>query len=60
MARSRDGWNTVFLATAKNDTIVRYTLGEGQQNIVTSRHQLHLPTEARRQAEIQREPRPLS
>jgi len=50
----------LILATDKNDPMVRYTLAEGQQNIFTSRYQLHLPTEARLEAEIQRELRELS
>jgi predicted nuclease of restriction endonuclease-like (RecB) superfamily len=50
----------LILATDKNDSMVRYTLAEGQQNIFTSRYQLHLPTEAQLQAEIQRELRQLA
>jgi len=50
----------LILATDKNDSMVRYTLAEGQQNIFTSRYQLHLPTEAELEAEIQRELRELS
>jgi hypothetical protein len=50
----------LILATDKNDSMVRYTLAEGQQNIFTSRYQLHLPTEAQLEAEIQRELRELS
>lgn len=40
----------------KNDAVVRYTLGEDQQQrIFASRYKLHLPTEAELKAEIQRE-----
>lgn len=45
----------LILATEKNDSMVRYTLAEGQQSIFTSRYQLHLPTEAELQAELLRE-----
>ena len=50
----------LILATEKNDSMVRYTLAEGQQSIFTSRYQLHLPTEAQLQAELLRELRNLS
>jgi len=50
----------LILATDKNDSMVRYTLAEGQQNIFASRYQLHLPTEAQLEAELQHELRELS
>jgi len=50
----------LILATDKNDSMVRYTLAEGQQNIFASRYQLHLPTEAQLEAELLRELRELS
>jgi len=50
----------LILATDKNDAMVRYTLAEGQQNIFTSRYQLHLPTEAQLEAELKREVRELT
>src|SRR5262249_33668015 len=46
----------LILCTDKNDAVVQYTLGPGQeQKIVTSRYKLHLPTEAELKAEIRRE-----
>lgn len=46
----------LILCMEKNDAVVRYTLGEDQQQrIFASRYQLHLPTEAELKAEIQRE-----
>ncbi len=48
----------LILCSDKNDAVVKYTLGEQQQrNVFTSRYQLHLPTEAELQAELQREMR---
>lgn len=45
-----------LLCTNKNDTIVKYTLGQDQQNkIFASRYKLHLPTGAELRTEIQRE-----
>ncbi len=50
----------LILCTAKNETVVRYTLGPDQQKtIFASRYKLHLPTEAELRAEIQREVRAL-
>jgi hypothetical protein len=46
----------LILCTDKNDAVVKYTLGEGQQNkIFASRYKLHVPTEAELKAEIRRE-----
>jgi predicted nuclease of restriction endonuclease-like (RecB) superfamily len=46
---------SLILCTDKNDTVVKYTLGEGQKKIFASRYKLHLPTEAELKAEIKRE-----
>jgi predicted nuclease of restriction endonuclease-like (RecB) superfamily len=46
----------LILCTDKNDTVVKYTLGQEQQKqIFTSRYKLHLPTESELQAELRRE-----
>jgi len=46
----------LVLCPDKNDAVVKYTLGEQQENnIFTSRYQLYLPTEEELQQEIQRE-----
>jgi hypothetical protein len=45
----------LILCTDKNETVVRYTLGEATQQVFASRYQLYLPTEEELQAEIQRE-----
>jgi predicted nuclease of restriction endonuclease-like (RecB) superfamily len=46
----------LILCTDKNDAVVKYTLGPGQQKkIFASRYQLHLPTEAELKAELRRE-----
>ncbi len=46
----------LILASNKNDAVVRYTLGEQQeQTIFASRYQLHLPTEAELADELRRE-----
>jgi len=45
----------LILCAAKNDLIVKYTLGKGNQQIFASRYQLHLPTEKELAAEIRRE-----
>jgi len=45
----------LILCADKNDAVVRYTLGEDQQEkIFASRYKLHLPTEAELKAEIRR------
>ncbi|MFA5141238.1 MAG: PDDEXK nuclease domain-containing protein [Elusimicrobiota bacterium] len=52
---SKDGPTLgLILCTDKNDAVVRYTLGEGQEKIFASRYQLHLPTEAELGAELRR------
>jgi predicted nuclease of restriction endonuclease-like (RecB) superfamily len=46
----------LILCTDKNDAVVRYTLGQDQQNkIFTSQYHLYVPTEAALKAEIRRE-----
>lgn len=45
----------LILCAAKNDAVVKYTLGEHQKKIFASRYKLHLPTEAELKAEIKRE-----
>jgi len=45
----------LILCTQKNDTMVRYTLGEKAKQIFASKYQFHLPTEAELEAEIKRE-----
>ena len=35
----------ILLCTAKNDTVVKFTLPEGNSNILTSQYQLYLPSE---------------
>ncbi|HBC87524.1 MAG TPA: DUF1016 domain-containing protein [Lentisphaeria bacterium] len=51
----------LILCTDKNDTVVRYTLGEDQQQtIFASRYKLHLPSEGELRNELRREVRALS
>lgn len=46
----------LILCTDKNDAVVKYTLGAGQEKtIFASRYKLHLPSEAELQAEVRRE-----
>lgn len=45
----------LILCTEKNDAVVRYVLGDNDQQIFASRYQLHLPTEAQLQQELRRE-----
>ncbi len=45
----------LILCADKNDTVVRYTLDEGQKKIFASRYKLYVPTEAELRAEIRRE-----
>lgn len=45
----------LILCSEKNDAVVRYVLGEQNQQIFASRYQLYLPSEAQLQAELQRE-----
>lgn len=50
----------LILCAEKNDAVVRYTLGEGQKKIFTSRYKLYLPTEAELRKEMRREVRQLT
>lgn len=51
----------LILCADKNDAVVRYTLGRGQQkNIFASRYKLHVPSEAELRAELRREVKALS
>ena len=50
----------LILCADKNDAVVRYTLGEGQQKIFASRYKLHVPSVAELQAEIKREVKTLN
>ena len=45
----------ILLCADKNDTLVRYSLPEGNTNILASRYQLLLPTEDELLAELKRE-----
>jgi predicted nuclease of restriction endonuclease-like (RecB) superfamily len=45
----------LILCSEKNDAVVRYVLGDHNQQIFASRYQLHLPTEEQLQQELQRE-----
>lgn len=45
----------LVLCADKNDAVVRYTLGEGNQQIFASRYKLYLPSEEELAAEIRRE-----
>jgi predicted nuclease of restriction endonuclease-like (RecB) superfamily len=45
----------LILCTEKNDAVVRYVLGNENQQIFASRYQLHLPTEEQLQQELRRE-----
>jgi len=45
----------LILCTDKNDAVVRYTLGKGNQKIFASRYKLHVPSEAELRKELQRE-----
>lgn len=45
----------LILCTAKNDAVVRYTLGPGNKRIFASRYKLHVPTVAELEAELRRE-----
>lgn len=45
----------LILCTDKNDAVVRYTLGKGNQKIFASHYKLHLPSEAELRKELQRE-----
>jgi len=45
----------VLLCADKNDTVVRYSLPENNQQILASKYQLHLPTEQQLAAELRKE-----
>jgi len=45
----------LVLCTQKNDTMVKYTLGDNAKQIFASNYQFHLPTEEELTKEIQRE-----
>ncbi|WML91043.1 PDDEXK nuclease domain-containing protein [Thiothrix lacustris] len=45
----------LILCSEKNDAVVRYVLGDHNQQIFASRYQLHLPTEEQLQQELRRE-----
>ncbi len=51
----------LILCAAKNDAVVRYTLGQDQQQkIFASRYKLYVPSEAELRAELRREVKALS
>jgi len=45
----------LVLCTAKNDAVVKYTLGDKNNQIFTSKYQFHLPTEEELKHEIEKE-----
>jgi hypothetical protein len=45
----------ILLCASKNDTVVRFTLPENQQQIFASQYKLYLPTEQQLLAEVNRE-----
>ncbi len=45
----------IVLCADKNDSVVKYTLPEGQNQIFASKYQFHLPTEEELKQEISRE-----
>lgn len=47
----------LILCTQKNDAVVKYTLGEKNQQIFAAKYQFHLPTEQELEAELRREVR---
>lgn len=47
----------LILCTQKNDEVVKYTLGEKNKQIFTSKYQFHLPTEKELEVELKREVR---
>lgn len=55
----REEWENpaigILFCADKNDTVVRYTLPAGQQQIFASRYRLQLPSEEELAAELQRE-----
>lgn len=42
----------ILLCTDKNDTLVRFSLPEGEKNIVASKYELYLPTEQQLKTEL--------
>jgi hypothetical protein len=52
----REEWEApaigILLCAEKNDSVVRYTLPEGEQRIFASRYQLYLPSEEELAAEL--------
>jgi hypothetical protein len=44
-----------LLCADKNDVVVHYSLPENNRQILASKYQLHLPTEAQLQAEVRKE-----
>ena len=47
----------LILCAEKNDAVVRYVLGEENEQIFASRYKLHLPSEKELRLELQRERR---
>lgn len=45
----------LILCTEKNDTMVKYTLGDKNKQIFASKYQFHLPTEQELETELKRE-----
>jgi len=45
----------ILLCASKNDTVVRFTLPEGQKQIIASQYELYLPTEKQLLEEVQKE-----
>ncbi len=54
-SKTEDPTIGIILCTDKNDAVVRYTLGEGNEQIFASRYKLYLPDEVELAAEIRRE-----
>lgn len=45
----------ILLCADKNDTVVKFTLPEGQKQIIASQYKLYLPTEKQLLDEVNRE-----
>jgi hypothetical protein len=45
----------LILCTDKNDSVVRFVLGNDSEQVFARRYQLHLPTEEQLRAELERE-----
>ena len=45
----------IVLCSSKNDSVVKYTLPEDNQQVLAARYQLYLPTAEQLQAEVSRE-----